>query len=119
MTWAGKSKPKQVVISNSNMFCFLHYFPSIYSVVLHERGVFPTELEQQLGIQIMMIKYEHALIVGAGPGLSASLARIFSDHGLGVCLGKYSLDLGDSAYSAHSLSYRAGIVLAGYIFDVG
>ena len=48
--------------------------------------MFPTELEQELGIRIMMIKYEHALIVGAGPGLSASLARIFSDHGLHVTI---------------------------------
>ena len=45
-----------------------------------------TELEQELGIRIMMIKYQHALIVGAGPGLSASLARIFSDRGLRVTI---------------------------------
>ena len=27
MAWAGKSKPKQVVVSNSNMFCFFTLLP--------------------------------------------------------------------------------------------
>lgn len=34
----------------------------------------------------MVPKYQHALIVGAGPGLSASLARIFGAQGLRVTM---------------------------------
>ena len=34
----------------------------------------------------MVPSYKHALIVGAGPGLSASLARLFADEGLRVTL---------------------------------
>lgn len=34
----------------------------------------------------MIPKYQHALIVGAGPGLSASLARAFAAQGLRVTM---------------------------------
>jgi len=34
----------------------------------------------------MIPKYQHALIVGAGPGLSASLARVFAAQGLRVTM---------------------------------
>ena len=36
--------------------------------------------------------YLHALIIGAGPGLSASLARLFSEKGLRVSLAARSVD---------------------------
>jgi NAD(P)-dependent dehydrogenase (short-subunit alcohol dehydrogenase family) len=38
------------------------------------------------------VKYERALIVGAGSGLSASLARLFARSGLKVALGARSVD---------------------------
>ena len=39
-----------------------------------------------------MQSYKTALIVGAGPGLSASLARLFSKHGIKVALAARSID---------------------------
>ncbi|MBS38058.1 MAG: oxidoreductase [Thiotrichales bacterium] len=40
----------------------------------------------------MVPTYKHALIVGAGPGLSASLARLFSSEGMTVSLAARSID---------------------------
>ncbi|MEM7424388.1 MAG: SDR family NAD(P)-dependent oxidoreductase [Pseudomonadota bacterium] len=40
----------------------------------------------------MTPEYSHALIVGSGPGLSASLARLFYAHGLKVSLASRSID---------------------------
>ncbi len=40
----------------------------------------------------MVPTYRHALIVGAGPGLSASLARLLSSEGLAVSLAARSVD---------------------------
>lgn len=40
----------------------------------------------------MTPQYLHALIIGAGPGLSASLARLFSEKGLRVSLASRSVD---------------------------
>ena len=40
----------------------------------------------------MVPSYKHALIVGAGPGLSASLARLFSSEGMTVSLAARSID---------------------------
>ncbi|MEM7236999.1 MAG: SDR family NAD(P)-dependent oxidoreductase [Pseudomonadota bacterium] len=40
----------------------------------------------------MTPSYSHALIIGAGSGLSASLARLFSNHGLRVALAARSTD---------------------------
>jgi NAD(P)-dependent dehydrogenase (short-subunit alcohol dehydrogenase family) len=37
-------------------------------------------------------KYKNALIVGAGSGLSASLARLFARHGIGVALAARSIE---------------------------
>ena len=37
-------------------------------------------------------KYRSALIVGTGPGLSASLARLFAKHGLAVSLAARQTD---------------------------
>jgi NAD(P)-dependent dehydrogenase (short-subunit alcohol dehydrogenase family) len=39
-----------------------------------------------------MQSYKTALIVGAGPGLSASLARLFAGHGIKVALAARSID---------------------------
>src|ERR1700744_2116057 len=39
-----------------------------------------------------MPKYKHALIVGAGAGLSASLARLFAREGIGVALAARSIE---------------------------
>lgn len=40
----------------------------------------------------MTPRYDHALIIGTGPGLSASLARLFKDKGLKVSLAARSPD---------------------------
>lgn len=40
----------------------------------------------------MVPTYKHALIVGAGPGLSASLARLLSSEGMAVSLAARSID---------------------------
>lgn len=40
----------------------------------------------------MTPKYNHALIIGTGPGLSASLARLFADRGLKVSLASRTPD---------------------------
>ena len=40
----------------------------------------------------MVPTYKHALIVGAGPGLSASLARLLSSKGMAVSLAARSID---------------------------
>jgi short-subunit dehydrogenase len=37
-------------------------------------------------------EYRSALIVGTGPGLSASLARLFAKHGLAVSLAARQTD---------------------------
>ena len=39
-----------------------------------------------------MPKYRSALIVGTGPGLSASLARLFAKNGLSVALADRQTD---------------------------
>ncbi len=39
-----------------------------------------------------MPKYRSALIVGTGPGLSASLARLFAENGLSVALAARQTD---------------------------
>jgi len=44
------------------------------------------------GIQTMILKYQHALIVGAGSGLSASLAKVFVDQGLRVTMAARTVD---------------------------
>ena len=40
----------------------------------------------------MILKYQHALIVGAGSGLSASLAKVFVDQGLRVTMAARTVD---------------------------
>ena len=40
----------------------------------------------------MIEKYNHALIVGAGPGLSGSLARLFSSNSLQVTIAARTVD---------------------------
>ncbi len=60
-------------------------------------------------------RYETALIVGAGEGLSASLARLFSGEGLKVALaarnvgklGKIGRDAGATAYACDATDERA------------
>ena len=44
------------------------------------------------GVPSMIRKYHHALIVGAGPGLSASLVRLFSSKGLQVTIAARTVD---------------------------
>jgi NAD(P)-dependent dehydrogenase (short-subunit alcohol dehydrogenase family) len=51
------------------------------------------------------IKYERALIVGAGSGLSAALARLFAKSGLKVALGARSVD--DLAALAQEIGGKA------------
>lgn len=60
----------------------------------------------------MVPKYKHALIVGAGSGLSASLAQLFSKEGMSVSLAARSVDdladlcteTGATAYACDSTS---------------
>lgn len=51
------------------------------------------------------VKYERALIVGAGSGLSASIARLFAKSGLKVALGARSVD--DLAPLANEIGGKA------------
>src|SRR5438045_9632095 len=47
---------------------------------------------RQRGVPMEKPKYRSALIVGTGPGLSASLARLFAQNGLAVSLAARQTD---------------------------
>ena len=60
-------------------------------------------------------KYKTALIVGAGEGLSASLARLFAREGIKVALAarKISLTRRSSAFSLSSRRFSSTISVVG------